>query len=128
MEPHSRRQPSWPALRHSGAVDQRGFVPAVARSRCRSGGGRAYVHPRSSPQSRDHDGLGPDRGGAVGRRIAAPLFFGLTVVMPLLGHATWHLYRKVVEPEGSLPPTLPEERKERRYAADFPTVLFPWAK
>lgn len=26
-----------------------------------------------------------------------PLFFGLTVVMPLLGHATWHLYRKVVE-------------------------------
>src|SRR6516162_2115038 len=57
-----------------------------------------------------------------------PLFFGLTVVMPLLGHATWHLYRKVVEPEGSLPPTLPEERKERRYAADFPTVLFPWAK
>jgi uncharacterized membrane protein len=57
-----------------------------------------------------------------------PLFFGLTVIMPLLGHATWHLYRKVVEPAGSLPPTHPEERKERRYAADFPTVLFPWAK
>jgi uncharacterized membrane protein len=57
-----------------------------------------------------------------------PLFFGLTVVMPLLGHATWHLYRKVVEPQAGLPPTLPEERKERRYAADFPTVLFPWAK
>jgi uncharacterized membrane protein len=57
-----------------------------------------------------------------------PLFFGLTVVMPLLGHATWHLYRKVVEPQAGLPPTLPEERKERRYAADFPTVLFPWTK
>ena len=57
-----------------------------------------------------------------------PLFFGLTVVMPLLGHATWHLYRTVVEPQAGLPPTLPEERKERRYAADFPTVLFPWAK
>jgi len=56
------------------------------------------------------------------------LFFGLTVVMPLLGHATWHLYRKVVEPQGGLPPTLPEQRKERRYAADFPTVLFPWTK
>ena len=27
-----------------------------------------------------------------------PLFFGLTVVVPVLGHATWHLYRKVVEP------------------------------
>jgi len=57
-----------------------------------------------------------------------PLFFGLTVVMPLLGHATWHLYRKVVEPQAGLPPPLPEERKERRYAADFPSVLFPWTK
>jgi uncharacterized membrane protein len=27
-----------------------------------------------------------------------PLFFGLAVVMPILGHATWHLYRKVVAP------------------------------
>lgn len=27
-----------------------------------------------------------------------PIFIGLAVVMPLLGHATWHLYRKVVEP------------------------------
>jgi uncharacterized membrane protein len=26
-----------------------------------------------------------------------PLFFGLTIVVPILGHATWHLYRKVVE-------------------------------
>jgi uncharacterized membrane protein len=25
-----------------------------------------------------------------------PFFIGLAVVMPLLGHATWHLYRKVV--------------------------------
>lgn len=25
-----------------------------------------------------------------------PLFIGLAVVMPLLGHGTWHLYRKVV--------------------------------
>jgi uncharacterized membrane protein len=28
-----------------------------------------------------------------------PLFAGLAVVMPVLGHATWHLYRRVVEPE-----------------------------
>ena len=27
---------------------------------------------------------------------AVPLFAGLAVVMPVLGHATWHLYRKVV--------------------------------
>jgi hypothetical protein len=25
-----------------------------------------------------------------------PLFVGLTIAMPVLGHATWHLYRKVV--------------------------------
>ncbi|MEA2782433.1 MAG: hypothetical protein QOK29_3977 [Rhodospirillaceae bacterium] len=25
-----------------------------------------------------------------------PLFIGLVIVMPVLGHATWHLYRKVV--------------------------------
>lgn len=27
-----------------------------------------------------------------------PVLAGLAVVMPILGHATWHLYRKVVEP------------------------------
>jgi uncharacterized membrane protein len=27
---------------------------------------------------------------------AAPLFLGLVLVLPILGHATWHLYRKVV--------------------------------
>ena len=26
-----------------------------------------------------------------------PLFVGLAIVMPVLGHATWHLYRRVVE-------------------------------
>ena len=28
-----------------------------------------------------------------------PLFAGLIVVIPVLGHATWHLYRKVVVEE-----------------------------
>ena len=28
-----------------------------------------------------------------------PLFLGLLVVLPVLGHATWHLYTKVVAPE-----------------------------
>jgi uncharacterized membrane protein len=27
-----------------------------------------------------------------------PLFLGLAIVVPVLGHATWHLYRKVIEP------------------------------
>ena len=25
-----------------------------------------------------------------------PAFIGLAIVMPVLGHATWHLYRKLV--------------------------------
>lgn len=29
---------------------------------------------------------------------ALPLFVGLAVVLPIFGHATWHLYRKVIEP------------------------------
>ena len=27
---------------------------------------------------------------------SVPLFLGLVVVMPVLGHATWHLYRRLV--------------------------------
>jgi uncharacterized membrane protein len=57
-----------------------------------------------------------------------PFFVGLAVVLPVLGHATWHLYRKVVEPD----PNPPEEEQPRppighRYAADFPASLFPWS-
>lgn len=54
-----------------------------------------------------------------------PFFLGLTVVLPMLGHATWHLYRKVVEPDTSPRPDLRKERP-RRSAADFPANLFPW--
>ena len=33
-----------------------------------------------------------------------PFFLGLIVVMPILGHATWHLYRRaVVDPTGRAP-------------------------
>ncbi len=32
---------------------------------------------------------------------AMPMFLGLLVVLPVLGHATWHLYRRVVEPLGA---------------------------
>ena len=28
---------------------------------------------------------------------AVPFVVGLAVVFPVLGHATWHLYRKIVE-------------------------------
>ena len=58
-----------------------------------------------------------------------PLFVGLAVVLPLLGHATWHLYRKVVEPDPNPPrEEEPHLRKGHRYAADFPANLFPWSR
>jgi len=57
-----------------------------------------------------------------------PFFIGLTIVLPILGHATWHLYRKLVVADGSPAPTYRSEERVRRPAADFPAALFPWRK
>ncbi|AXK81265.1 DUF2189 domain-containing protein [Pseudolabrys taiwanensis] len=57
-----------------------------------------------------------------------PFFLGLTVVMPVLGHATWHLYRKVVESDASPRPDHWRRPAGKRYAADFPANLFPWSR
>lgn len=53
-----------------------------------------------------------------------PIFLGLTVVVPVLGHATWHLYRKVVEADPALSLDYRPQPKGRRSAADFPSALF----
>ena len=55
-----------------------------------------------------------------------PFFVGLAVVLPVLAHSTWHLYRKVVEPDLSPRQDRHRRPKGRRYAADFPAVLLPW--
>jgi uncharacterized membrane protein len=57
-----------------------------------------------------------------------PFFLGLTIVMPVLGHATWHLYRKVVDAESGPRPDIPGPPDGHRYAAEFPANLFPWVK
>ena len=54
-----------------------------------------------------------------------PFFLGLAVVMPVLGHATWHLYRRAVEPDPAPHPDYQPRERGRRYAADFPAALFP---
>jgi uncharacterized membrane protein len=57
---------------------------------------------------------------------AIPFFIGLVVVMPILGHATWHLYRAVIvrdpaqEHPVELPPETPAKPMEPR------SVIFPW--
>jgi uncharacterized membrane protein len=57
-----------------------------------------------------------------------PFFLGLAIVIPLLGHATWHLYREVIEPELNPQPRPPRPPRERKPAADFPANLFPWRR
>lgn len=55
-----------------------------------------------------------------------PLLIGLAVVLPVLGHTTWHLYRKVVDANGSPRPGHRVRIKTKRFAADFPSALIPW--
>ncbi len=55
-----------------------------------------------------------------------PLFIGLAVTLPLLGHATWHLYRKTVAAERAPRAEVRPRGETQRYAADFPAVLLPW--
>jgi len=57
-----------------------------------------------------------------------PFFLGLTVVLPVLGHATWHLYRKIVVADTSPRAELREPGVSSRSAADFPAALFPGSK
>ena len=59
-----------------------------------------------------------------------PFLLGLTVVMPILGHTTWHLYRKVVEgaPRPRPEPPGPPQPERRRYAAQFPASLIAGEK
>ncbi|MGB7076494.1 MAG: DUF2189 domain-containing protein [Xanthobacteraceae bacterium] len=54
-----------------------------------------------------------------------PFFLGLTVVMPVLGHATWHLYRRAVEPDPNPHQDYTPRQRSHRSAADFPAALFP---
>ena len=57
-----------------------------------------------------------------------PFFLGLAVVIPLLGHATWHLYRETIAPELNPHPLPPRAPRVRKPAADFPANLFPWRR
>ena len=69
-------------------------------------------------------GLGLDRRGAAVDRLAAA-FIGLAVVMPVLGHATWHLYRKMVDAGSSPRARFPVAAcRDDITSADFPVSLF----
>jgi uncharacterized membrane protein/nuclear transport factor 2 (NTF2) superfamily protein len=53
-----------------------------------------------------------------------PFFLGLAIVVPVLGHSTWHLYRKVIEPDPRPRPEYQPKPRGRHYGADFPVALF----
>ena len=53
-----------------------------------------------------------------------PFFLGLAIVVPVLGHSTWHLYRKLIEPDPSPRPEYQPKPRGRHYGADFPVALF----
>ena len=55
---------------------------------------------------------------------ALPFLIGLAVVIPVLGHATWHLYRAVVEPDTGARPEYKPPPRYKRYGAQFPASLF----
>lgn len=55
---------------------------------------------------------------------AIPFLMGLAIVIPVLGHSTWHLYRKVVEPDDGRRPEYHPKPRGRRYAAEFPASIF----
>ena len=48
----------------------------------------------ANPKTMAMWGLVVAGGLAIG---SLPFFVGLAIVLPVLGHSTWHLYRKVVE-------------------------------
>lgn len=55
---------------------------------------------------------------------ALPFFLGLAIVFPILGHATWHLYRRAIGPAAQARPACPQRRPGVRRVADFPASLF----
>jgi uncharacterized membrane protein len=57
-----------------------------------------------------------------------PCFLGLAVVLPVLGHATWHLYRQTIDPGGAPRPVVNPIEMRSGTAADFPVNILPWRR
>jgi uncharacterized membrane protein len=57
-----------------------------------------------------------------------PCFLGLTIVLPVLGHATWHLYRRTVDAGGAPHPVVRPIEMRTGTGADFPVNVLPWKR
>jgi uncharacterized membrane protein len=59
---------------------------------------------------------------------SVPCFLGLAIVLPVLGHATWHLYRQTIDPgDAPLTKVHPVEMRSGT-GADFPVNVLPWRR
>ncbi|MEA2933699.1 MAG: hypothetical protein QOD74_345 [Variibacter sp.] len=54
---------------------------------------------------------------------SVPFFLGLAVIVPVLGHATWHLYRRTIDAQGLPEPAVQLHEPRVGTAADFPVNL-----
>jgi uncharacterized membrane protein len=86
---------SFPLMLDSGV----GLVPAVCAS---------LRTARENPLGVAQWGLIVATGLVLG---SLPLFFGLAVVMPVLGHATWHLYGRAIERDQAPELSIEQPRK-----------------
>jgi uncharacterized membrane protein len=57
-----------------------------------------------------------------------PCFLGLAVMLPVLGHATWHLYRRTIDASGAPLTTVHPVEMRTGTGADFPVNILPWKK
>ena len=86
------QEPNWFArplpIRISEAC-RRAFVTSLAKVRKEFD---LLFHPRFGTER----STPPTNNGGSRPIGSIPAFIGLIIVMPVLGHATWHLYRKVL--------------------------------
>ena len=85
-------------LRPSGDDAERGRFPAAGGPRCRPRHRDQNLLPRRDRKPKAHGAMGIAGGRDPGAGHGAVVFVGLMVAVPVLGHATWHLYRKLVVP------------------------------
>ncbi len=96
LDPDRRRNRDRLPVRAVGAGDQRDLVSDAARPpRCGCGDGDRDLGPGVPHQSRPDLRLGiiVAAGLVIG---SIPFLVGLAITLPVLGHGTWHLYRRVV--------------------------------
>ena len=113
-------------VRARRALHQRGVVPVDARPSCRRRRCDGDLAARGGAKPGADGGLGIDRRGAAGARDRCRSSLASPSSFPLLGHATWHLYREAIAAELN-PQPLAAPRPAERARCGFPGQPVPLA-